>query len=166
MSLPIRKIPAAVVLADLSNTQHAQAVVDLLDGYARDLLGGGRPLSADVRKRLIPGLQSQPGGRYFLAFRSETPVGVAICFTGFSTFQARPLLNIHDLAVRPESRGQGIGRKLLAAVEEEARRLGCCKLTLEVRADNPARRLYVDFGFDPGSPDSTAMSFLTKDLSR
>ena len=159
------QIPATVVRADLTNPLHAQAVVDLLNDYARDLMGGGQPLPPDVRERLIPCLQVQPGGRYFLAFVCDTPIGVAICFQGFSTFRARPLLNIHDLAVRPASRGQGVGRKLLAAVEKEAQQLGCCKLTLEVRDDNPARRLYLDFGFDAGELGSHAMTFLTKTLS-
>ena len=160
------QIPATVVLADLTNSWHARAVIDLLDGYARDPMGGGQPLPPDVRERLIPVLQAQPGGRYFLAFDGDTPVGVAICFLGIATFKARPLLNIHDLAVRPASRGQGVGGKLLTALEQEAQLLGCCKLTLEVRGDNPARRLYLDFGFDPGEPDRSAMAFWTKSLMR
>ncbi|MGH7947959.1 MAG: GNAT family N-acetyltransferase, partial [Candidatus Binataceae bacterium] len=37
----------------------------------------------------------------------------------------------------------------LAAVEAKARKLGCCKLTLEVRRDNTcARGLYRKVGFD------------------
>jgi ribosomal protein S18 acetylase RimI-like enzyme len=83
-----------------------------------------------------------------LALSEGTPVGVAVCFLGFSTFNARPLLNIHDLAVVPERRGQGIGKALLAAAEAEAMRRGCCKLTLEVQDDNRrARGLYERAGF-------------------
>jgi ribosomal protein S18 acetylase RimI-like enzyme len=75
-------------------------------------------------------------------------VAVAVCFVGFSTFVARPLINIHDLAVLPEYRGQGIGRLLLQQVEAKGHELGCCKLTLEVREDNHrAQRLYQRFGF-------------------
>jgi len=40
-----------------------------------------------------------------------------VCFRGFSTFAAAPLINVHDLAVVPGFRGQGIGRRLLEAVE-------------------------------------------------
>jgi ribosomal protein S18 acetylase RimI-like enzyme len=83
-----------------------------------------------------------------LAFADQRPVGMAICFFGFATFQARPLLNIHDLAVVPDYRGQGIGRALLGEAEKRALGHGCCKLTLEVRDDNrPARALYESFGF-------------------
>ncbi len=68
----------------------------------------------------------------FLAYDGEAAVGVAVCFLGFSTFAAKPLVNLHDVAVVPTHRGRGVGWALLAAVEAKARELGCCKLTLEV----------------------------------
>jgi ribosomal protein S18 acetylase RimI-like enzyme len=154
-----------IMLAELANPSHARAVVDLLDHYARDIMGGGLSLSVEVREALIPKLQAQPGCRVFLAEEDGVFLGLAICFTGFSTFQARPLLNVHDLAVHASARGRGIGRKLLAAIEADALALGCCKLTLEVRADNHnARHLYESFGFEVGERDTTAMSFFTKKL--
>lgn len=162
MSLPgnLRIVPA-----NLADPAHARAIVDLLDHYAGDLMGGGQSLSSTVREVLISRLQAQPGCRILLAYEGDTPLGVAVCFTGFSTFQAQPLLNIHDIAVHSSARGRGIGRALLAAVEAEARVMGCCKLTLEVRADNHnARHLYETFGFDPGQPETCAMSFMTKKL--
>jgi ribosomal protein S18 acetylase RimI-like enzyme len=71
-----------------------------------------------------------------------------VAFTGFSTFHARPLLNIHDLAVLPGLRGGGVGRALLSSAEQYARANGYCKLTLEVQEDNtPAMHLYERFGF-------------------
>jgi ribosomal protein S18 acetylase RimI-like enzyme len=83
-----------------------------------------------------------------LAFADEQPVGLAVCFFGFSTFNARPLLNIHDLAVLPAYRGKGVGRALLVEAEKHARARGCCRLTLEVQDDNiRARSLYERFGF-------------------
>ena len=151
--------------ADLADPVKAQAVVDLLDHYARDPMGGSTPLSDEVRRVLPERLRAQGGCRVFLAYQGDSAVGVAICFTGFSTFQARPLLNIHDIAVHTAVRGQGIGRALLAAVEQEARASGFCKLTLEVRADNHgARHLYESVGFDPGEQGTSEMAFLTKKL--
>jgi ribosomal protein S18 acetylase RimI-like enzyme len=101
-----------------------------------------------------------------LAWASEKPVGVAVCFWGFSTFQGRPLVNVHDLAVLPDQRGKGTGRALLAGVEERARARGCCKLTLEVLDENArARGLYASFGFTDGAfGDGTSTRFLTKML--
>ena len=60
------------------------------------------------------------------------------CFEGFSTFQARPLLNIHDVVVHKDYRGQGVSGLMLQKVAELARQRNCCKLTLEVLQNNPA----------------------------
>ena len=137
-----------IVEADLQRPDHQRAVLDLTDAYAADAMGNGRPLPDEVRAALIPGLQAQPTLVIFLAYDGGDPVGIATCFRGFSTFAARPLINIHDLAVLPSRRGRGIGRRLLAAVEQQARATGCCKVTLEVQEDNRrARRIYEAAGF-------------------
>ena len=135
--------------ADLGSADDAEAIVTLIDMYAREPMGGGARLERGVRDALVPGLRAHPTTLVFLALASGQPVGVAVCFRGFSTFAARPLVNIHDLAVRPGYRGGGIGRRLLESVESRARGLGCCKLTLEVRGDNRiAQGLYRSFGFE------------------
>jgi ribosomal protein S18 acetylase RimI-like enzyme len=137
-----------IIEADLNVKQHQQAVVELIDAYARDRMGNGAALAEDVRSALIPGLQKHPITVIFLAFRGTLPIGIAVCFRGFSTFAARPLINIHDLAVLPAHRGYGAGRLLLEAVEGKARSLGCCKVTLEVQENNRrARHVYEAAGF-------------------
>jgi ribosomal protein S18 acetylase RimI-like enzyme len=152
--------------ADLADARDAAAMVALLDAYATDPRGGGNPLPADVRARLIPGLRAFPTARVWLAFDGSQPVGVCVGFLGFSTFRALPLLNIHDLAVLPDQRGKGVGQALLAAAQAEAQAAGCCKLTLEVQEDNaPARRLYERFGFrDVTYGNSGPTRFLGKTL--
>lgn len=140
-----------IVDADLSNPDHARAIVVQLDAYSRDPVANatGRGLTGEVKRDLVPGLRAHPGTFVFLAYRAEQALGIAVCFVGFSTFAARRLLNIHDLAVMPEERGRGVGQKLLARAEERARDLGCCKLTLEVQENNArALRLYARFGFE------------------
>ncbi|MDA8746099.1 GNAT family N-acetyltransferase, partial [Rubripirellula amarantea] len=111
-------------------------------------------------------LIEHPASLVLLASVDEQIVGTATCFLGFSTFQARPLLNVHDLAVIPEYRGQGIGRALLACAEASALKRGCCKLTLEVQDDNPkARGLYISFGFrEFVVGDSEPTRFMTKPI--
>lgn len=49
---------------------------------------------------------------------------------------ARPLINVHDLAVVPAFRGQGIGTLVITAMEQIAQERDCCKLTLEVLSGN------------------------------
>ncbi|ETX05446.1 MAG: GNAT family acetyltransferase [Candidatus Entotheonella gemina] len=137
-----------IVEADLSRAAHQHAVSELINAYAADPMGDGKPLAAKVRKALIPGLRQHPATLIFLAYQGDDAIGIAVCFLGFSTFAAKPLINIHDLAVLPGYRGLGIGRQLLEAVERKARMLDCCKLTLEVFEHNHrARRLYEAVGF-------------------
>ncbi|MGC9541056.1 N-acetyltransferase family protein [Streptomyces sp. UG1] len=55
---------------------------------------------------------------------------------------------IQGLAVADEARGRGVGRALVRAAVEEARRRGARRLTLRVLGHNtPARKLYESEGF-------------------
>ncbi|WP_230292946.1 GNAT family N-acetyltransferase [Croceicoccus sp. Ery5] len=53
------------------------------------------------------------------------------------------------IAVAPESRGKGLGGRLLDRAVETSRDLRCSKIFLEMRDDNPARHLYHAHGFKP-----------------
>ena len=142
---------------DLADARDSAALLSLLDGYARDPMGGGEPLSEEVRIALIP--QLKRCGHYLgvIAWHGETPVGLINGFEGFSTFAARPLLNIHDIVVTPAVRGTGLSQRLLAKVEEIARIRGCCKLTLEVLSNNHvAQDAYRKFGFEAYQLDPQA----------
>jgi len=151
--------------ANLSDPSHAAAVAELIDQYAQTPQGQGRPLDPAVKAGLPAALRKHPTTRVFLAKEGEDYVGIAVCFTGFSTFAAKPLLNIHDIYVRGDQRGKGVGRQLLAAVEQAARESGCCKLTLEVMDANPsARAVYERFGFEVGEEGVSAHRFLSKRL--
>ena len=143
-----------VVQADLARPDHQAAVVRLTSAYAADPMGAGQPLAPAVTERMIPGLRATPSTKIFLAYLGDEAVGLATCFVGFSTFQARPLINIHDMAVLEDTRGRGVGRALLDAVERAARELGCCKLTLEVNEGNRrALGLYRSAGFAQAGAD-------------
>jgi len=136
------------IAADLDDARHQAAIRELIRGYARDPMGNGCDLPDEIVERLVPGLREHPATEVFLAFDGAEPVGIAVCFVGFSTFAGRRLINVHDLAVAPERRRLGVGRLLLERVEQRARELDCCRITLEVRAGNtPARALYRSFGF-------------------
>ena len=57
-------------------------------------------------------------------------------------------VDIHNLAVHPELRRQGVGRSLLQGVIDETRERGLKRVTLEVRKSNAAaQRLYYSLGF-------------------
>jgi len=57
--------------------------------------------------------------------------------------------DIQTVTVAPRARRQGLGRTLLLALINEARRRGAEELFLEVRADNEsAQALYTELGFE------------------
>jgi ribosomal protein S18 acetylase RimI-like enzyme len=158
-----------IVVANLNSARHAEGIIAVLDSYASEPVGGGAQLRADVREKLIDELRRHPTTKIWIAENEDgQAIGVAVCFLGFSTFAAQPLINIHDLAVLPQHRGIGVGAALLEAVEHSARELGCCKVTLEVRADNRrARSLYIRSGFGDFSPGEQPVEtiFMEKKLS-
>jgi GNAT superfamily N-acetyltransferase len=133
---------------DYLNALDAQALVFLLDAYAQDPMGGGEALKPDNAARLCKGLSKIAGAASFIAWLDDQPIGLINCFEGYSTFKAKPLLNVHDIAVLASYRGQGVGQALLKAAEDHARTRDCCKLTLEVLSGNAsAMASYKRFGF-------------------
>ncbi|MBV8636229.1 MAG: GNAT family N-acetyltransferase [Burkholderiaceae bacterium] len=120
----------------------------MLDSYAHDPMGGGEGLREDVKQKLVAALAQRPHAFSLLAFDGELPVGLVNCFEGFSTFAAKPLVNIHDVAVLPAYRGKGVAQLMMAEVERIAVERGCCKLTLEVLGSNQgAKALYQKLGY-------------------
>jgi ribosomal protein S18 acetylase RimI-like enzyme len=145
-----------VIEADLNLPANATAMVQLLNEYALDPMGGGQALSPFVRDNLVQELQQRDRVYVILAQVNGIPAGLVIAIEGFSTFACQPLLNIHDVVVSQAYRGQGISKLLLTKVEEIARSNGCCKVTLEVLEGNPiAQAAYRAMGFDNYQLDPT-----------
>ena len=128
----------AVRLANLNSKHDADSVVRLLDEYAADPMGRGRPLDAEVKEHLVDDLGKCPSAVVYLAERQAIGVGIAVCFIQYSTFGGSRLLNIHDFFVTATARRRGIGRLMLQAITRDARAKGIQKVTLEVRVDNAA----------------------------
>ena len=137
--------------ADLAHPAHAAGIVDCLEAYALDPMGGSHGLSDAVKATVVDGLRATPATRVWLARDGEAFIGVVVAFVGFSTFAAKPRWNVHDVSVVPEARNRGVGRALLEAVIADATEAGCAAVTLEVRHDNAAaRHLYASLGFGDG----------------
>lgn len=156
-----------LLIADYHNPRHAADLGHLLDSYARDPMGNGAPLPDHVRENLAAELARQPSAFSILVYVDDTPAAFANCFMGFSTFQCRPLVNIHDFAVHPDFRGRGLARQLLQKIEEIAAERQCCKITLEVLEGNPvAQAAYRKFGFAAYAldPDKGTAQFWEKPL--
>ncbi|MEG3639624.1 GNAT family N-acetyltransferase [Magnetococcus sp. PR-3] len=137
-----------IVQADYANTQHQRDIPYLLNLYAKDPMGGGKALSDDVLKHLVGSLAKRRDAYTVLAYIEGRAVGLLNGFEAFSTFACKPLMNIHDVFVRSDYRGQGISRQMLEKIEGIASAQGCCKLTLEVLSQNTvAKSSYQSFGF-------------------
>ncbi len=137
-----------IQIADFNNPTHASAIVFLLNEYAKDPMGGGEALSVYTQANLVAEMAKRSTCHAAIAFVNGIPAGLINCIEGFSTFACKPLLNIHDVVVLAEFRGQGISSLLLKKAEEIATGLGCCKLTLEVLEGNKiAQAVYIANGF-------------------
>ncbi|WP_448213437.1 GNAT family N-acetyltransferase [Colwellia sp. MEBiC06753] len=138
-----------VKAVDYQNQQQMNELLELLDGYAKDPMGGGEPLNEEVRNKLASEMAARGFVFSFIAYLDDVPVGLANCIESFSTFAAKPVINIHDMAVVNGYRGKGISQALLAAVENHAKKVGAAKITLEVLTGNTvAMNAYKKFGFN------------------
>lgn len=80
----------------------------------------------------------------FVAVRERRIVGAAVLFFR----RGSPVARLYSIAVAASERGRGVGERLLAMVEQAARRRGARAIRLEVRAENSgAQRLYERSGW-------------------
>jgi ribosomal protein S18 acetylase RimI-like enzyme len=137
-----------IFLADYDNIQQADDLVFLLDAYAKDPMGGGEPLTEYVKENLVAMMAKRSDIFTILCYVNDQPAGLINCIEGFSTFNCKPVMNIHDVTVLEEFRGLKLSTKMLTEVEALASFRGCCKLTLEVLEGNEvAKKSYQKFGF-------------------
>lgn len=82
-----------------------------------------------------------------LAEEAGDVVGFALFYHGLSTFAAQPSLYLEDIFVRPERRGAGHGRALLAELARVAVERGCARIEWRVLDWNePALAFYRGIG--------------------
>ena len=73
-----------------------------------------------------------------------------LAFARWACIPAAGEAELLRIAVSPEARGQGLGRKLLEACQQDLAEAGMTRLFLEVRASNaPAIGLYLACGWKP-----------------
>lgn len=139
-----------------NDNKQARELVYLLNAYASDPMGGGQPLDKYVTENLASELSKLPHAFSVICYVNNQPAGLINCFEAFSTFSCKPLVNIHDVMVLKEYRGNSLSQKLLERVEEIASTKGCCKLTLEVLSENEIAKLsYKKYGFSRYELDPT-----------
>ena len=79
----------------------------------------------------------------------DQPVGFALWFLNFSTWEGVHGIYLEDLYVRPAARGTGAGRRLLATLAALCVERGYARLDWWVLTWNPARDFYHAIGAKP-----------------
>jgi GNAT superfamily N-acetyltransferase len=124
----------------------AETIVELVRELARfeHLEEFVRATPDDFRTHLFG---SRPLAEAILAEVGGEAVGFALYFATFSTFRGRPGIYLEDLYVRPEQRGRGIGKALLASVASAGAARGGCRLEWSVlKWNTPAIGFYEALG--------------------
>ncbi len=138
---------------DLHNELHTRQLIKLLNDYMNDPMGNNAPTDESLAPQIIAGLQSYPGYLGFFVLSGDQFAGLANCNQNFSTFKAKPILNIHDFIVAPEFRTIGAGHFLMNGILNYASKNEYCRVNLEVREDNhAAKSLYRKMGFSECEP--------------
>ena len=89
------------------------------------------------------GFGSDPLFEAFIAERQDgRPVGAASFFRGYSGWLAAPIAVAHLLFVDEDGRGEGVGRRLMAAVAALAIERGWLRLEMLVENGSAAARFY------------------------
>lgn len=143
----------SILNIDLGNDAHCNHFIKLLNDYLNDPMGNNRPIQTELVPQIISGLKKHSGFLGFFVLVGDQFAGMANCNINFSTFQAKPIINIHDFIVAPEFRKMGAGSFLLREVIKYASLNGFCRINLEVREDNiSAKSLYKKMGFSDCVP--------------
>lgn len=101
---------------------------------------------------------------YVAVDENDSVMGYAFCIKKEQPFSTNMVpfdsLFIDDLCVDQNIRGKHIGQKLFEHVKEEAKKMGCYEVTLNVwEGNDTARRFYEKMGM---VPKETQMEFILK----
>jgi ribosomal protein S18 acetylase RimI-like enzyme len=129
--------------------EEAPAVAALLAGF-RDHLGYDGPDDASILAS-VERIIVRDDAEYLLATADDRPQGVAQVRYRWGVWWDAEDCWLEDLYVDAEARGTGLGRALVEAVLDRARRRGCRRVELDVNSENPAAfALYRSLGFETG----------------
>jgi GNAT superfamily N-acetyltransferase len=131
----------------------AESDVPLILQFIRDLAEYER-LSHKVvatEERLRESLFGSPRfAEVIIGEEDGRAVGFALFFHNYSTFLAQPGIYLEDLFVKPEARGRGYGKALLARLAQLAVERGCGRVEWAVLDWNaPSIAFYKALGAEP-----------------
>jgi ribosomal protein S18 acetylase RimI-like enzyme len=130
----------------LTTAADADRVAPLFDAYRRFY---GLPSDVPLCRRYLAERLSRDESVVLLATEADgTALGFVQMYPGFSSLSAARTFVLYDLYVDPAARQRGVGRRLMEAAAEEARRRGAVSLVLSTaKTNHPAQRLYESLGW-------------------
>ncbi len=149
----------------------ASAIVRFIQGLAefeREPASSVKVTEADIVR---DGFGARPSFEVLIAEQDDSPVGFALFFMNYSTWEGTLGLYIEDLFVDESARGTGAGRALMAAASAVAKDRGCARLELSVLDWNPARAFYERLGMShqqkwlPYRLESAGIEWLAREAS-
>ncbi|HEY1992047.1 MAG TPA: GNAT family N-acetyltransferase [Gammaproteobacteria bacterium] len=130
---PATRADAALILRFIRELAEYEKMLDQVQATA-----------ADIERQLFG---PKPAAECLIAELEGEPAGFALFFHNFSTFLAQPGLYLEDLYVKPELRGKGVGKQLLAHLAKLALQRGCGRFEWAVLDWNaPAIKFYESLG--------------------
>jgi len=130
------------------SVEEASLLLEELNRYERKLDPFLKPMNADEIKRYLEKKVKRGKTRILVAEENGEVVGVAVCeVMKWKTTTFQNLVYVHDLFVKKEHRGRGIGKALLKEVEKWARKMEANVVVVDVYTNNPSLNFYRKLGF-------------------
>lgn len=144
-----RNAPRETVSIRQADANDAATIRDLLADLLRTL-NDADSCGSRLEDILRHGFRDPPRFEALIAETGETAAGLVLFFYNYSTWRGCLGVYVQDLHVIERFRGQGLGRKLLAAAAQRGRSLGCNHLRLSVHPRNEAAlAFYQTVGLEP-----------------
>ena len=129
--------------AAIADAETILSLVQALAIYEKEPLSTVKATAEDFRR---DGFGAEKRFEALIAELEGEPVGFALYFHNYSTWEGRAGLFVEDLFVLEKARGHGLGRQLITALAAIADARGCQRLDLNVLDWNPTRDFYHRLG--------------------
>lgn len=108
-----------------------------------------KPLDGDKVRAIYDRFAASDDHYIYVAETDGKVVGLMTLSMLVSLYEDRPYIVVDELVVAADSRGGGIGRRLLDEAFARAAERDCCEVSLDTEASNEgALRFYRKYGFD------------------
>ena len=131
--------------ATIADAETILSLVQALAIYEKEPISTVKATAEDFRR---DGFGPEKRFEALIAELDDAPVGFALYFHNYSTWEGRAGLFVEDLFVLESARGHGLGRQLITALAAIADARGCKRLDLNVLDWNPTREFYHRLGIN------------------